>query len=404
MKWSFRVGRIAGIDLYIHLTFFALLALLAFLQYQASGGLNGTLIGVGFFVAVFGIIVLHELGHALAARRYGVATRDITLYPIGGVARLERIPENPRQELVIALAGPAVNVVIAAAVFGGLVLGFGLPTVLDLMRSLGGSFLGADGAPSPTGRFPLELLLGADLVLVNVGLVVFNMIPAFPMDGGRVLRAILAMRMDYQRATQIAATVGQIAAVGFALLGLLGGVPMLAVIAFFVWMGAGQEAANVRLKAALSGIPVHRAMVTDFRVLSPDETLRRAAEGVFSGFQSDFPVVQDGRPVGILTRADVIRLFAAGRLDAFVGEAMQSRFETADPYEMLDAAFSRLQRCETCRTLLVVHEGRPVGMLIPEKIGDFLAVQSAVQQALARAEPPTPAVVLYPAEPATVRP
>jgi Zn-dependent protease len=233
MGWSWNIGRIAGIRLYVHFTFFILLAWIGLQHYEAHRELLEALSGMAFIVTLFGIVVLHELGHALAARRYGIPTRDITLLPIGGVARLERMPNDPWQELVVALAGPAVNVVLAAGIFALLVLGEGFAPLADVMR-VGGSFLG-------------------QLFWINVMLAVFNLLPAFPMDGGRVLRALLAMWLPYVHATQLAASIGQGLALVFGFLGLLAffGLPfnpMLLFVALFVWLGAEQEAAMVQMR------------------------------------------------------------------------------------------------------------------------------------------------------------
>ena len=284
MSWSWRIGRIAGINVYVHFTFLLLLAWVILEHYQAHGDLAEAMSGLVFTLALFGIVVLHELGHALAARRYGIRTRDITLLPIGGVARMERMPEDPRQELVVALAGPAVNVVLAAGIYLVLALGQGPSPVGGVLR-VGGGFLD-------------------QLFWVNVSLALFNLLPAFPMDGGRVLRALLAMRLDYVRATQVAASVGQAMALLFAFLGLFYN-PFLIFIAFFVWLAAAQEASLVQMRSALGGIPVMRAMITDFRTLRPDDPLARAVEYVQAGFQQDFPVVEDGRLVGVLRRNDL---------------------------------------------------------------------------------------------------
>src|SRR5687768_8976895 len=255
MSWSWRIGRIAGIDVYMHFTFLILVAWFALSHYGANRDPMEALTGVLFILALFGIIVLHELGHALAARRYGIRTRDITLLPIGGVARLERIPEDPKQELVVAIAGPLVNVVLAAVIYLVLAVDIRLAELTNATR-VGGDFL-------------------AQMFLVNVMLVFFNMLPAFPMDGGRVLRALLAMRMDYVRATQIAAGIGQAMAIAFAAWGLFAPVfgspsnPFLLFIALFVWLGAAGEASMVQLRSALGGIPVMRAMITSFHTLRP---------------------------------------------------------------------------------------------------------------------------------------
>src|SRR5688572_16696344 len=220
MKWSWRVGSITGIGLYIHATFLLLLAWVAIGEYQSSGSAGAALNGVLFVLAVFATVVLHELGHALAARQYGIPTRDITLLPIGGVARLERMPRDPKQELWVALAGPLVNVAIAAALF----------MVLEAIRISGTSFLASQAA------------FLRPLMWINLFLIAFNLLPAFPMDGGRVLRALLARRLEYVRATRIAARIGQVMALVFLLASYPMSNPMLALIGVFIFIGARNEA------------------------------------------------------------------------------------------------------------------------------------------------------------------
>jgi Zn-dependent protease/CBS domain-containing protein len=357
MAWSWKIGRVAGIDLFVHGTFLILLAWVAIAHYVAHYSVAEAAVGVGFILCLFGIVVLHELGHALAARRYGIATRDITLLPIGGVARLERMPEDPRQELVVALAGPAVNVVLAGVLYAVLAVGDGFSSI-DSVMQVGGRFLD-------------------QLMWINVSLAVFNLLPAFPMDGGRVLRAFLAMRMDYVKATQWAATVGQGMALLFGLFGLFIGNPFLAFIALFVWLGAAQEASMVQMRSALANIPVSRAMITQFYALSPDDTLRRAVEHVLGGFQQDFPVVDDaGRVVGVLTRSDMMTALAQTGQDARVDDVMKRDFMTAGPYDMLGMALARLQE-RGCRTLPIVHDGRLVGLVTSDQLGELLLIQEA---------------------------
>jgi len=359
VKWSFKIGRIFGIDVFMHVTFGLLLLWVGVSYYQARQSWADVAAGLVFILTLFAIVVMHELGHALTARRFGIRTRDITLLPIGGVARLEKMPEEPRQELLVAVAGPAVNVALAL-VLGGLLAATTGAVALDELSLVGGSFL-------------------AKLVAVNVMLAVFNMIPAFPMDGGRVLRALLAMRMDYVHATQVAAAVGQAIAFLFAFLGLFTN-PFLVFIALFVWIGAASEASFVQMKASLSGIPVRGAMVTRFRTLAPTDTLRDAAEHLLAGFQQDFPVLEDGRLVGVLTRNDLMRDLAEGGGAAAVAHAMHTTFETADPGDMLEPAMERLQQGD-CGAMPVVRDGEVVGVLTRDNLGELLMIQAAARKA-----------------------
>lgn len=359
MKWSWKLGEIVGIGIYVHATFLLLLGWVALSYYIAGQSIAMIVNGVAFLLALFGIVVLHELGHALTAKRFGIQTRDITLLPIGGVARLERMPDDPKQELWVALAGPAVNVVLAAVLFVALSLTSGQPSLRDL--SVAG------------GNFWVKLLW------VNVSLAAFNLLPAFPMDGGRVLRDLLAMRMDYVRATQIAAHVGQGMALLFGFIGLFYN-PFLLFIALFVWMGASQEASMVQMKSALGGIPIQAAMIKDFRTLAPADSLERAVEHILAGFQQDFPVVEQERVVGVLTRNDLLKALSQRGPNGRVEDAMQSQFETANPNEMLEVVFPRLN-ASRCHSLPLVRNGRLTGILTMDNVGEFLMVQAALRGA-----------------------
>lgn len=357
MKWSWRVGEYAGIGVYIHATFLLLIAWVGISHWAPGRDAGAALTAVGFILSLFGCVLLHEFGHALAARRFGIATKDITLLPIGGLARLERMPEEPRQELLVALAGPLVNVVIAAALLVWLIVTSALVPL--------------NGMTMATGPFVERLMI------VNVVLVVFNMIPAFPMDGGRVVRALLAMRMEYTRATSIAASLGQGLAMLFGLLGLLSGNFVLLFIAFFVWIGAGQEASMVQMKSALGGIPVSRAMQTDFRTIENSDPLQKPVDLLLTGAQQDFPVLWGQELVGVLTRSDLIAALSSRGPEVPVQEVMRRDFTIADPFEMLETAFQRLQECQ-CHTLPVVRNGILVGLLTSENLGEFMMVQAAM--------------------------
>jgi Zn-dependent protease len=361
MKWSWRIGSFRGIGVYVHATFLILIGFVVLSYWSQGQSLAGTLAGVGFIGALFACVVAHEFGHALMAAKYGIKTRDITLLPIGGVARLERMPDDPRQELWVALAGPAVNVVIAVVLFAWLEF-TATRTPFSQLSVTGGPFL-------------------QRLMVVNVFLVVFNMLPAFPMDGGRVLRAILATGMEYTRATHIAATIGQAMALLFGFLGFFGN-PFLLFIALFVWIGAAQEASMAQMKSALSGIPVARAMLTDFRTLSPQDALRRAVELLLSGSQHDFPVLDGERVVGVLTRADLLVALAQRDQDSRVEDVMRREFETVDAAEMLETAFRRFQTCH-CETLPILRAGALVGLVSLDNVGEFVAIQTALESAKA---------------------
>jgi Zn-dependent protease len=355
MRWSARLGRFAGITVYVHLTFLILLAWVGLERWQAQRSLAAVGEGVGFMLALFACVVLHEYGHALTARRFGITTRDITLLPIGGVARLERMPDDPRQELLVAVMGPAVNVVIAALLF------------LTLQAT--GTWHGFGGLSLVQGSFAVRLMM------VNLFLVGFNLLPAFPMDGGRMLRALLALRMDYVRATQVAAHLGQGFALLFGLVGLFAN-PFLVFIALFVWIGAAQEAALTQMKWVLSGIPLERAMITDFRTLSPQDPLDRAVELLLAGSQQDFPVVQDGRVEGVLCRSDLIAGLTRQGGRTPVASVMRREVPTADASEMIEAALQRLQG-RNCPTIPVLRRGQLVGLLNLENVGEFVSVQGA---------------------------
>jgi len=355
MKWSWRIAKIAGIGIYVHATFLILVAWIALAFYAQGGSLLHALYGLLFICALFTTVVLHELGHALTARRFGIRTRDITLLPIGGLARLERMPEDPKQELLVALAGPAVNVVLALILSAVAIPLYGFASLAGA-DFVGGTFL-------------------ANMVLVNLILAGFNLLPAFPMDGGRVLRALLAMRMDYVHATQRAATVGQAMALLFGVVGLLMADLILLFIALFVWMGAAQEASVAMMRSAMSGIPVSHAMVTEYHTLAPSDPLQQAIDYILAGFQQDFPVVEDGRVVGVLTQSDLLAALANRGQDTLVEEVMHRQFETAEPGEMLDNVFSRLQ-AGGCRSLPVVREGHLVGIMTMKNLGEFLTIRA----------------------------
>jgi len=373
MGWSLHLGRWLGIDVYLHFTFLLLLAFIGLSQGLIGRSLDAALGGVLFFTGLFVCVLLHEYGHALAARRYGIATRDITLLPIGGVARLERMPEKPSQEFFVALAGPVVNVVIAIGLFVGLKLsGWWQP--LGTLSAISGN-------------------LFERLLVANVFLVIFNLLPAFPMDGGRVVRALLAMRMDYARATGIAAAIGKGMAVLFGFAGLFGN-PMLLLIALFVWIGATQEAAAAQVKSSFAGATVREAMLTDFRVLSPQESLADATTILLAGSQTDFPVVSGGQVVGILDHGALFQALRERGNVALVGDVMRSEFVTLKADQSLEEALAEASAAGSL-TMAVMQHGRFVGLLTPENVGEFYMIRRALAHR-PPAPPRTPPVVAVP--------
>jgi len=358
MKWSWKVGQLAGIDVRIHATFLLLLVWVGASYWMTSNSMHAVLAGIGFILALFACVVFHEMGHALAARRFGIKTRDITLLPIGGLARLERMPEEPRQELWIALAGPAVNVAIAVVLFGWVALTHQWEPFNRLRVA--------------TGPFVERLLLA------NVSLVLFNLIPAFPMDGGRVLRALLASRMTHAKATQTAASVGQGLAFVFGFMGLFTN-PMLLFIGLFVWIGASQEAGAAQGKSALSGTPARAAMLTDFKTLRSGDTLADALRLTLQGSQRDFPVIEQGRVAGILTGKEMLGALEAHGQDYPVSQVMTRGFPIAESAEMLEIVFQRLQDCG-CQTIPVVQHDRLVGLITLDNLGEFLLIEATLQK------------------------
>jgi Zn-dependent protease/CBS domain-containing protein len=353
MSWSIPILRIAGIKLRIHITFLLLILWVALGSTQAAI----------FVLLLFFCVVLHEFGHAIAAKGYGINTPDITLLPIGGVARLERMPEEPKQELVIAAAGPAVTAIIALS--------------LLFVIALRGEAL--SGTSIESGD------LVVNVFRVNVLLLLFNLIPAFPMDGGRVLRAILASRMTYARATQVAATVGQAFAWLFGIVGLFGipgfmhSNPFLIFIAFFVYIGASQEAALAQMRDVSRRFPVSSAMVREFRSLAETATLQEAVDALLATSQHDFPVLDGaGSVAGILTRHDLIGALRKNDQNIRVGDVMRRNCPTVTIGTRFEEAF-RIMQESNCPALPVLDGmKRVVGLLTPENVSELMMVQSAL--------------------------
>src|SRR3954447_17304291 len=358
MRWSYTIGRIAGTAIKVHVIFLLIVGWWALMGYS-EGGPEAALTSALALFALFGCILLHEFGHILMARRYGVRTPDVILLPIGGVARLERIPDEPRQELLIALAGPAVTLAIIIILLAVLRLAGSHAEVTELSEQQ--PFL-------------------AQLVSVNLYLLLFNLVPAFPMDGGRVLRALLSSRLGLLRGTRIAATLGQSLAVVGGLYGITRPEPLLVLVAFFVFLGANAEAATVEARLAGQGLQVSQMMVTDFRTVPIHATLNQAVELLLSGEQREFPVVDNyGRTEGILTRDNLIRGLSQKGPNSTVAEAMTTGVPTVQPTLGFQEALERLRASRLPALPVVDVRGVLVGLLTMDNITDLLLVRRAGQ-------------------------
>lgn len=362
MRWSFRLARIAGTDVKIHITFLLLLVWFAWADYQQGGGAAAVATTV-MLLSIFACVLLHEFGHILMARHFGVRTPDVILLPIGGMARLERMPDEPRQEFLIAIAGPIVTLGLAALFLGLAVL-------------LGQPFLVSESDPLAAPLLPT-------LFLINVILLLFNLIPAFPMDGGRVLRALLARRLGLVRATRIAARIGQGLAILFAFAGMglipgLGGNLILVLIAVFIYLGAGTEAAAVETRFAGRGIMVDGMMMTRFRTIPIHARLEDAARLLLEGNQTEFPVVDNlGRVEGMLTREQLMKGIEVRGQDSTVSEAMSAGVRQLQPEMGFAEALAQLRASGLPALPVVGGDGALVGVLSLENIAELIRLRKA---------------------------
>ena len=357
MTWSFQIGRAFGIPLRVHLTFFLLLLYLAIFS-SADSGMRGAA-GMIFIVGLFACVVIHELAHSLVARHYGIPVRYIILLPIGGISMMEKMPDKPHEEFNVAVVGPLTSLALAL-VLGGLVyVTGGGHAFLHPWTISGASYL-------------------ARLAWLNLLLAAFNLLPAFPLDGGRVLRAILALHMDYAQATHTAAVIGQGLAILLGFLGLLAN-PWLVLIAVFVYMGAGSEDTQVRLRRALQEVPAWRAMIREFRSLDRGTTLADAFEYASHSYQHDFPVLDNGQLVGIVTRHALIT-----GMQTLGGDAVVSAVMVTDPCRVspTDSLADIYQEISTgaCPIAAVTEGARLVGLVTPESVSQYM-LSSAYQRA-----------------------
>lgn len=359
MSWSIRLFQIKGIDVKVHLTFVLILIWAAYRWGESTGaGAQGALFGVVATLLLFASVILHELGHSLQALKYGVRVQGITLLPLGGLAQMEEIPEKPGQELRIAIAGPLVNFAIAVILISvGLVLNSrALISLPELAESLGEATWAG---------------LLAYLTTTNLALGAFNLIPAFPMDGGRILRALLALRLEYGRATRIAVAVGQGLALLMGLWGFMSGSLLMILVAFFVWMGAGEEGKQVEVKSVLREMKVGQAMTRQPQTLFMNDPLARAIELTLSTSQADFPVIQpdDRHLVGLLTEEDLLKGLKVYGAETPVSRVIRTEFPTAAPDEPLLQTQKRMTE-EHLRAVPVVEREQLVGLLTAADINE----------------------------------
>lgn len=362
MNRSLNLGSVSGIQIKVHWTFLLLIAWVAILEVIRGGGLNNIFWGILFILVLFGCVVLHELGHALTAKKYDINTEKITLLPIGGVASLESMPENPVEELLVALAGPAVNVVIAFLLY--------LVVPVESYLSQDPEVLRESLKTIDAGNFFFYLLSA------NIILVLFNLIPAFPMDGGRVLRAVLSMKLDRVRATQVASMLGRMVAFFLFLFGLFYN-PILVLIAIFVYFGAHGENVMVQQLTLLRDHKVKDAMMTDITTLSPDDTLEHVIDVVLAGAERDFVVTSNGNIEGVLFQSDMREAIEKKKTDMQVKEMMHKDFETMVYDEDLTEIYRKIRSTKE-QFFPVLKNGQLAGAIDMSNISEFMTFRASL--------------------------
>lgn len=357
MKWSLNLGRLFGIRVLVHWTFLILLLWVVFHEIQKGSDWPTTLLTLAYILTIFLCVVLHELGHALTAKRYGIETKKITLLPIGGVASLERLPEDPRKELQVAIAGPLVNVIICIILYPLLKIP-ALTSNVDLLSKI----------------TPQNFIYS--IFVINLFLVLFNAIPAFPMDGGRVLRAILAMSMGRLKATNLASKLGQIIAFCFFALGFFYN-PFLIFIGLFVFFGAYSENAVVQQMEFLRGHKVGEAMMTHFSILHPEDTIAEAKEKLLSGSEVAFAIMENEDIKGMVFRKDIIEALRQGKQNDQVTTIMKTDIESFKPQQKLTNVYHKIQG-KGNNVFPVVENNKLQGMIDREHLNEFIMIQSAL--------------------------
>lgn len=363
MNSSLKIGKIAGIRVQIHWTFWLLFLFIGFLVFSQEGTFTDLLWHSLFIIGLFICVVLHEFGHALTAKKYGINTRSITLLPIGGLASLKKIPENPKQELLVAVAGPAVNVVIAV------ILAIFVP--VESFTGMEAEALEQELAMIDANNFFFYMLT------VNIALVLFNIIPAFPMDGGRIFRALLSMKMGRIKATQIASSLGKILAIVFFLYGLFYGI-ILSVIAVFIWFGAHSENIMMQQIELMKGYRIRDAMITEFSKLRPDDKLESVVDKILATTERDFVVTENGDIAGILFMADLSRALKETGKETTVEKVMDTSVVRLEADTELSTAYRKLNR-RNRNFFPVLEGGEIVGVIDMNNINEFLTFRSAFE-------------------------
>jgi Zn-dependent protease/predicted transcriptional regulator len=362
MKGSFKLGNIAGIGIFIHWTFSLLIAYIVFSNYRAGHTSEQIVWSVIFILSIFATVFLHELGHAMAAKKFNIKTKDITILPIGGLARLDRIPENPKEELIVAIAGPAVNITLA--LITGLFIS--IPSIKDLTLQLAGGV--------NQGNFFLNFFI------VNIWLSIFNLIPAFPMDGGRVLRALLAMKFERHIATNIAARIGQLLAVGFIILGFYSN-PFLIFIGMFIIVGAQAEAQYTQAKSMLVGYNVKDVLMKDTKMIDKNETIKKAVDMLLNGQSKNFLITENNQPIGTLSRDEIIKALSEKGESEVIENVMNKDLIFLNANTPLEAVYQK-SLTNHANLLLVMENYQLIGTLDTENILEFIMVKEAQRKTL----------------------
>jgi Zn-dependent protease/predicted transcriptional regulator len=359
-SWSLHVGKYLGIDVYIHWTFWILILWIVLAHIGGGGALGQALQGVLFILALFVCVVMHEFGHALTARRFGIATRDVTLYPIGGVSSLEKLPDDPRQELLVAIAGPAVNLIIAGLLW-------------LILNATGQQF---DLAKISGAKDVTEIPFLWGLFYANLMLPIFNLIPAFPMDGGRALRALLSMFIGRLNATRVAALIGQFLAIAFVFLGLFFNF-WLVFIGLFIFLGASGETAMEQTKMALGSLTVRDALMHQFTTFSPHSTLGEASEALLNGQDTTFVVLDNGEPIGLLTVKEIVKGLAESGTRVQISAFMNRDFLTVSPdMKLFDLLMELTEKGETAA--VVVDRDSHVALIDRQNLQERIMIEQAL--------------------------